>query len=786
MSRSIALAAFLIAWGARWAAPQAVAQAGDTLDAEAWPREFLQGTEWLTVYQPQLDSWNGIQLEGQAAVSLRQGEGEPIFGVMWFSARTSVDKSARLVTLEDLTITKASFPSATHGADAYVQRLRMRMASAPRLIALDRLEANLAIVAAGRKAEALAVKNDAPRFVFSSVPALLVHVEGPPVYRPVKGTNLERVINTRLLLLKDLAGKYSLHVSGRWLEASALEGPWVVAKGPSRDREIARLQAQLAGAVDLLPYPPEQTKAGGQSASRTTAPMPIIYVATTPTELIVSEGEPNWVPIGAGTQLLYVKNTTGHVFKHLGDQATYVLVSGRWFRAASTGGPWAFVTPDALPADFAKIPDDSPKENVKASVAGTPQAEEALIANNIPQTAKVDRKLAQLAPPKYDGEPQLRVIDGTSLQYVANSPTAIIVVGADSYFAVDKGVWFTATSSSGPWRVATSVPPVIYSIPPSSPLHYVTYVRVYSATPDVVYVGYTPGYYGTCVSHGVVVYGTGYVYTPWVGTVWYGSSFTYGFGTSIAYAPWTGWAYSVGFGWSAYAPYPYYVPAYWGAAAVGPYGAAAWGSGGWAATTGNVYSQWGSTSTVKRTSGGYDAWTGNAWASQAGTSYNSRTGVASAGQRAGVQNADTGNYAAAERGVVQGPGGTTAGGARVTAGNAGTGQSVTAARGAIHDPNTGDATSAAGVRGPEGGVGRVGSDVYAGKDGNVYRRGSDGWQQYQDGGWRSVGDPERARSLEQQRSARATGEGRVQKFKQSNPSGSGPTRPSRGSRPKRR
>ena len=63
-----------------------------------------------------------------------------------------------------------------------------------------------------------------------------------------------------------------------------------------------------------------------------------------------------------------------------------------------------------------------------------------------------------------------------------------------------------------------TVPPVIYTIPPSSPLHYVTYVQVYGYTPSVVYVGYTPGYYGTVVSSdGVVVYGTGYYYPPYIG-----------------------------------------------------------------------------------------------------------------------------------------------------------------------------------------------------------------------------------------------------------------------------
>ena len=84
-----------------------------------------------------------------------------------------------------------------------------------------------------------------------------------------------------------------------------------------------------------------------------------------------------------------------------------------------------------------------------------------------------------------------------------------------SFYSVENGIWFVATWPTGPWAVATSVPAVIYSIPPSSPLYYVTYLRVYGSTPDCVYDGYIPGYLGTVVSpDDVVVYGTGYYYPP--------------------------------------------------------------------------------------------------------------------------------------------------------------------------------------------------------------------------------------------------------------------------------
>ena len=54
----------------------------------------------------------------------------------------------------------------------------------------------------------------------------------------------------------------------------------------------------------------------------------------------------------------------------------------------------------------------------------------------------------------------------------------------------------------------------------------------------MVYVGYTPGYYGTVVSSdGVVVYGTGYYYPPYIGpTVWVPAPYTYGVGASFAWS----------------------------------------------------------------------------------------------------------------------------------------------------------------------------------------------------------------------------------------------------------
>ncbi|HNU53381.1 MAG TPA: hypothetical protein PKJ98_21005 [Verrucomicrobiota bacterium] len=130
----------------------------------------------------------------------------------------------------------------------------------------------------------------------------------------------------------------------------------------------------------------------------------------------------------------------------------YLLLSGRWFTTQSLHGPWNHVIPQDLPADFARIPSGSLQGVVLASVPGTRQAELAVLANSVPTTATVNRREATIEV-TYDGEPQFRPIDGTSLSYALNAPLPVIR-GGDGYYALDNGVWFLSTAATGPWAVA--------------------------------------------------------------------------------------------------------------------------------------------------------------------------------------------------------------------------------------------------------------------------------------------------------------------------------------------
>lgn len=597
--------------------------------SDGWPRFFNSEGTRVTIHEPQIDSWDGFNLNSHAAVEVKQGKQEAVYGVVTFSALTLVDKAERMVTMEELKVNQANFPSVAAQPPGFLPIVNRAMTKRVNKIALDRLEAFMAVTADVDSIEAVTVKNPVPAIIFAQKPSILVYIDGEPQYAPLKDANAAfwRVINTKVLLLRDAAGKHYLHLYDGFMEAPQLAGPWRVSpKPPLQLKQVVNAVRNKAN-TDLLE---------GERNPQTDAPpslaeiSPDIYIATKPTELFVTDGEPNLAAV-EGTRLLYVTNSSGNIFKYLQDNKTYLLVSGRWFRAASFAGPWEFVPVKNLPPDFAKIPDDSPKENVKASVPGTPQAKEALIANSIPQTAKVSRDDPRFIPLEFDGEPRLAPIEGTTLDYVINCATPVIRVDYQTWYALENGVWFIAFSPDGPWRLADHVHAAIYGIPPSSPLHYVTYVKVYKATPEYVYVGYTPGYFGTVVSDNVIVYGTGYYYTPWVGAVWYGPPVTYGMGSSIAWTPWTGWGFSFGFGigwgWGGgwyYPPAPWWGPYYYRSYYYGHHHP--WGPGGWAYTTGNYYRHGYPPQPPYRSQRVY------------ANAYNSRHGSVAAGQKGTVQN----------------------------------------------------------------------------------------------------------------------------------------------------
>jgi hypothetical protein len=739
--------------------------------ADPWPREITVNGAPALLYQPQVESWTDNQLAFRMAMGLKTAGGTAeTYGVVWGTARTHVDKGNRLVTLDHLSVSQIRFPTLADNGSSYLPALRQALPGALATIALSRLEASLAASGTAQLA-GLEVNNAPPAIIVSYGPAILVPIEGQPVWRAITDSRFERVINTQAMLARKRDdGTVYLHVYDGWMSAGSLSGPWTQAFFPPVGLDDVAQRLAKEGRVDLLNGGPNANPKPALSAGA-----PAIYVTQAPTELLIFKGTPNFQPI-IGTNLLWATNTEADVIVDLNNNATYFLAAGRWYRAPSLNGPWTYVAANALPADFARIPKDGPAGVVLASVAGTPQAQEAVIANSIPQTATVLRTGGPTFVPSFDGAPQWSAIPGTPLQYVVNSQAPIIQVDPSSYFAVKGGVWFSATSLTGPWVVATSVPAVIYTIPVASPIHYVTYVRVYGYTPEVVYVGYTPGYMGTVVSSsGVVVYGTGYTYSPWIGTYYYPTPVTYGVAATPVYNPAAGWTFGFAMGlttaalWAPYWGGAYYHPYYYGYPCCGSASANVyrnWGTGvssgtrSWYANAGGSVGTYGSGSysTARGTTGDYNFQRNyNPYTGQGSQSYN-RSFDTAAGTSGNVSRAETVNAQTGQRTFSSNTSATGAGGstysrdASTTVGPQGVSHSGGAT---TYNANTGQTKT--------WGDGSQLNNHYAGSDGNAYKSdGAGGWQQHSSGGWGSAQGSTASANAEQQ--ARTNAQSRENAF----------------------
>jgi hypothetical protein len=654
------------------AAAPAFAQSAATPPQASWPSVVKQGNVTATIYEPQPHAWPGeTSVQATAAVIIQKPGKPPLVGTIDITASTQTDLSARWVTFSNVQVLDTHFPALnTEQATALQARLKAFAATlGPKRIPLDTLL--LALQQTHATPPAVQVNNTPPVIFYSAAPAILVVLDGQPVLAPIGKTGLSLAVNTNWSLFQDTAtqGWYLLD-GGSWLAAPTVAGPYQPAG--NLPPAFAKLPDN-ASYAEVLKHVPGTAFPAGQA--------PTVFVSTRPAEIIVTQGPARRSPI-PGAPLQFVSNTTSEVIFDPAGKLYYVLLSGRWFSAASLKGPWVFATPN-LPASFALIPPDGPKADVLASVPGTAQAQEAAITAAIPTQASLPRSTTTQV--SYVGAPNFAPIPGTSMQYAVNSASQVILVNG-LYYVCANGAWFVGHSPTGPFVLASAVPQVIYTIPPSFPYYPVTYVRIYAVTPTVIVMGYTAGYtMGLISPYGVVVYGTGYYYPPVIihGPIPIYLPYPYSYAGGYVYHSATGvWAS----GGAVYGPYG-------GAAARSVYnpatGAYAHGSAVWGPNGG--YAQ-GSFSNP--TTGRYGS-TSQSWSPYG--RYGSST-VTGPNQTVNTQSRSNANGAA--------------GGFTSTSGAQGAG---------VHNNYNGNNTGA---------VKTANGDVYAGHNGNVYQQTDSGWSKY--------------------------------------------------------
>ena len=202
-----------------------------------------------------------------------------------------------------------------------------------------------------------------------------------------------------------------------------------------------------------------------------------MFVSTTPAELILLTGEPNY--LGGRRHAACSGSATPKATCSAWAQTgpVYYLVAGRWFSAPDFTGPWTFATP-TLPADFKKIPLEHPRSRVLASVPGTTQAAEAVLLAQIPQTARVNKKEMKAPDVAYQGEPEFEADRTTTRRSARSTPTRTSSRSATSTTCASRASGSCRSAADGAVGGRGDVPKEIYKIPVSSPSHHVTYVTV--------------------------------------------------------------------------------------------------------------------------------------------------------------------------------------------------------------------------------------------------------------------------------------------------------------------
>jgi len=661
--------------------------ADSSQDDPGWPRVIKKNGKELTIYQPQVDSWQDYKnLHARFAIAVKDGKSKKeTFGVAEWDAETVVDQTDREVAVIPKK-RELRFPNTSDAEAAALRSIveEIQPFGQAMTVSLDRI---LAYVdpAQQRQQPAVELNLDPPKIFFSNKPAILVLLQGEPQLQAVDANKKELmfVANTNWDIFYDaVTQRYYLLNQESWLTTRDLvNGPWDSTTTLPAEMSSLPNDDNWADVRKRIPGKPEKNS-------------PVVLVSTEPAELILTQGEPKFSPI-PGTSLLRMTNTESVVFYNAGDGKQYFLTAGRWFRSTSLDGPWSSASTD-LPADFSKIPDNDPSAFVKASVPGTTEAKDAVLLASVPNTTVLDANTPPKVEVAYKGQPNFQAIPSTTVQYATNTANAVFLVNG-SYYCCDQGVWYSSNTANGPWAYCTNVPAAIYTIPPSHPAHNVTYVTVQSSSPSTVVYAQTAGYSGEYVAaNGVLMFGAGML----VGAMLHNYHDYHHYPVPYSYGYGARYSYSYG---------GYYRPPY--VSHYGPYR-----SGG-VATAYNPR-----TGTYAR--GAYVSGPGGSAA--VGRAYNPYTGGRAAGARV-----DTA-YGSAGRGAAYNP----------NTGTAVRGGYRSNEYGTIAGAQTNRGTGAVAwdtARGQGAVVKGKGGNVYAGKDGNVYKRDSSGnWSSNTGSGWTPV------------------------------------------------
>jgi hypothetical protein len=506
------------------------AEAADEEYSDSWyPRTATSDKGTAIIHAPQIDAWEDFETISvwQAFSITRTGSDATYHGSISYDAETDTDLQEREVVLHDLVIKELAINGLGEDSEE-IRLVREAVTSRSRTVPLDLI---LEYLPVGMEVASAAGLNVEPPLIFASTePALLMSVDGEPVFVPVDEGDVRFVINTNWDVLRvGDEGQLYFCSEGNWLTADAIDGQWKWAQSLPEQFGAIPDSPNWENVRACLPEDLASIAVPGQGE-------PAVFYAAEAAELILLDGPAEWQPIG-DSGLSYASNTRHELFK-AGDRL-YFLASGRWFKAPDLEGPW--IMAKGLPESFQDIPpedgDDShPKSYVRKSVPGTREAWEAALVATIPRKASIVKGTeAELdLGVNYAGDPVFAPIESTEIELAVNT-TFQVLRFEDAYYLCHNATWLVSDSAHGPWKFADSIPEEFAAIPPSSPAYNTTFVKIDGSDDETVGYSYTSGYEGAYVSEETVVYGTGYPSPAVTFTVMYGyHSGWYGY----PYYPW--------------------------------------------------------------------------------------------------------------------------------------------------------------------------------------------------------------------------------------------------------
>ena len=531
-------------------------------EGESWyPRTVTSENGSAIIYAPQIDGWEDFEtITAWSAFNISRVESDDsYYGSLKYHAQTDTDTAAREVLFHDFEILELTIDVLTEDSDEY-GLIHDGFTAMSRKVPLDLVLAYLPNNVPLTSTEGL--NTEPPTIFVAESPAILLFVDGDPRFLPVEGTDLQFVLNTTWDVLRDGEnGPLYLCYEDAWLTAKSLDGEWSWARKLPKDFAKIPNEPNWAGVHACLP---EKLR----KLDKPDTPAPTVFYSGAAAELLLTDGAPSWVAIGDGG-LSYADNAEQDLFS-VGDEK-FLLLSGRWFKAAELDGPWTLAT--ELPDAFQDIPaedSDAPhaKSYVRSSIPGTEEAWEAALIASIPRKAEIQRGSEDAIDidVSYGGEPVFAPIEDTGIDLAVNTSYQVLRYEG-TYYLCHNATWLTGFSAKGPWQFADSIPEQFALIPPSSPAYNTTFVKVEGSDDESINYAYTSGYEGAYVSNETVVQGTGYAAPAVSISIAYGYSSGYPYG----YYPYYWWPPTYGHG-SWYDP----STGRYGEAAVayGPYGAA--------------------------------------------------------------------------------------------------------------------------------------------------------------------------------------------------------------------